>query len=158
MAAHTSFLRLSNVVWRLFPIFSRRAARLFCKTEMDQTLHFARVEGSVMKAPDSLQHCLLALLKLTLPIPVRYYTIYTDACNYQVGCILLQEQLEGPAKPVEYSSWSLLKAERHKTAHIGNLLLSHALSYCWDCVSENFNSLWKRTTTCSNWHWKWWMQ
>lgn len=36
----------------------------------------------------------------------------TDACDKQVGCVPLQEQPEGPVKPVGYCSKSLNKAEQ----------------------------------------------
>ena len=46
-----------------------------------------------------------------LPRPNGRYVIDTDACEYQVGCVLLQEQ-EGQLHPIGYWSRSLTKAER----------------------------------------------
>ena len=53
---------------------------------------------------------------LALPKVGRRYIIDTDACAYQVGCVLLQEQDgdERP-KPIGYWSRSLSKSEQNYT-------------------------------------------
>lgn len=49
---------------------------------------------------------------LFIPRKNRKYTIGTDSCDLQVGCIMLQEQSDGTKKPLVYSSRSSQKAEK----------------------------------------------
>ena len=52
---------------------------------------------------------------LALPRYGNTYTLDTDACKYQVGCVLLQEQLSGDCLPIEYWSRALTDAESNYT-------------------------------------------
>ena len=53
---------------------------------------------------------------LAIPKADRRYTLDTDACDYQVSCVLLQEQDEETnPKPIGYWSRSLSKEEQNYT-------------------------------------------
>ena len=50
---------------------------------------------------------------LALPKYGRPYTLDTDACDYQVGCVLLQLQEDNTLRPVGYWYRTLTKAEKN---------------------------------------------
>ncbi len=50
---------------------------------------------------------------LRLPRPDLPFTVDTDACDYQVGCALLQRHEDGVRHPVGFWSRSLYSAERN---------------------------------------------
>ena len=66
------------------------------------------------KAFETLKEKLFNPPILTLPRIGRRYTIDTDACNVQIGCVLLQDQEdEKPTrKPIGYWSRTLFQAEQ----------------------------------------------
>lgn len=48
----------------------------------------------------------------SLPISTDHMTLDADAYDVQIVCLLLQQQRDGPTKPIEYWFWSLTSAER----------------------------------------------
>ena len=52
---------------------------------------------------------------LAIPCYGNKYTLDTDACAYQVGCALLQEQPSGDRLPIGYWSRALTDAEKNYT-------------------------------------------
>lgn len=55
---------------------------------------------------------------LALPYGGGQFTLDTDACNVQIGCVLLQDQPDQTKRPVDYWSRSLTSAKRaYDTTH-----------------------------------------
>ena len=69
-----------------------------------------------MKAFEDLRQRLLKAPILALPRHGAPYKLDTDACAYQVGCCLLQEQEDKTWHPIGYFSTSLTDAERNYSA------------------------------------------
>ena len=69
-----------------------------------------------MKAFEDLRQRLLKAPILALPRHGAPYKLDTDACAYQVGCCLLQEQEDKTWHPIGYFSRSLTDAERNYSA------------------------------------------
>ena len=74
----------------------------------------------VFKWTDECQHALVQLKEtLTtypvyrLPDPSRPYTLFTDASNYAIGCVLCQQDDDGNLYVVMYDSVALLPTQRH---------------------------------------------
>lgn len=67
---------------------------------------------------ETLQNRLTQPPTLALPCRNGKYTVKTDACDRQVGCVLLQEHSYGTTRLVGYWSRSLNKAEKaYDTTH-----------------------------------------
>ena len=107
-----SFLGLCNVFRRFVPNFSRIAAPLNKKLKKGEPQHFDHLTDEELSAMKDLQDKLITPPVLALPRPNGRITIDTDACAYQVGCVLLQEQEDQTVKPIGYWSRSLTDAER----------------------------------------------
>lgn len=65
------------------------------------------------KAVGVLKDKLVAPPVLALPQLAGQYTIDTDACDTQIGCVILQEQEDKVSNPTRYWSRSLYETERH---------------------------------------------
>lgn len=94
------FLGLCIVLRRFVPNFAQIAALLNKKLRKNQLIHFESLNKSEIDALKMSKHNLLSLPILALSTPTGYYTLDTDACDKLIGCVLLQDQLEGPAKPM----------------------------------------------------------
>ena len=113
-----SFLGLCNVFRRFVPNFARIAAPLNRKLRKGEPTVFGPLNEEEMGALEELKKRLIEPPILTLPRRDGRYTVDTDACDKQVGCVLLQEQPEVPARPIGYWSRSLNQAERaYDTTH-----------------------------------------
>ena len=64
------------------------------------------------QAFDSLKQLLTSSHVMTAPDPNKPYKLYTDACDYAVGGILVQETSEGVEKVIEYISHALSETQR----------------------------------------------
>lgn len=106
-----SFLGLCNVYRRFVPSFARIAAPLNRNLMKDTPKSFELNEEQI-ESYEQLKSCLVKPPILALPRNGFKYVLDTDACDYQVGCVLMQEQEEGPMRPIGYWSRSLNKAER----------------------------------------------
>lgn len=51
-------------------------------------------------------------LNLATPRATGHYTAVTDACDKKIGCMLLQEESDGPVSPIEY--WSRMLSEKKR--------------------------------------------
>ncbi len=50
---------------------------------------------------------------LCLPRVDRPFSVDTDACDYQIGCALMQEQEDGTRNPIGFWSRALSPAEKN---------------------------------------------
>ena len=110
-----SFLGLCNVFRRFMPNFARMSAPLNKKLEKGQPAKFDELNAEETKAFEDLKGLLIAPPVLALPKAEGKYTVDTDACDLQVGCVLLQEQEDGTNRPVGYWSRTLTKPEKAYT-------------------------------------------
>lgn len=110
-----SFLGLCNVFRRFVPNFSRIAAPLNKNVAKGQPATFDGLDETEQAAYETLKKALIRPPVLALPQLDGHYIIYTDACDEQVGCVLLQVQPDGTESPVGYFLRTLNNAERNYT-------------------------------------------
>lgn len=108
-----SFLGLCNVYRRFVPNFARIAAPLTKKLRKGEPQNFGDLDKAESEAYERLRDSMISPPVLALPRAGYSYTLDTDACDYQVGCVLLQEQPDKTLRPVGYWSRSLTKAEKN---------------------------------------------
>lgn len=87
------------------------AVPLSGKLEMDQPFRLERLNKNRIEALETLQNRLLSLTMPSLPTPNGRYTLDTNTYDRQVWYVIMQEQPERQAKPVEYWSQSRHMAE-----------------------------------------------
>ena len=110
-----SFLGLCNVYRRFVPNFSRTAAplqRLLRKGEPFDLPPFAEDQVQVFNL---LKAALASPPVLRLPQHGLPYSVDTDACDYRIGCALMQTYPDGTRHPIGFWSRSLTPAERNYT-------------------------------------------
>lgn len=78
----------------------------------DKPFNFGLLNKIEIKALETQQRRLLSPLILARPSPNGCYTLEIDDCEKKIGCVLLQEQLKQPAKPLGYWSRSPDRAEQ----------------------------------------------
>ena len=110
-----SFVGLCNVFRRFIPNFAKIAAPLTAKLQKGQPTKFEELSDEEEKAFKSLKSKLVNPPILALPRSEGKFTLDTDACDTQVGCVLLQDQPDGHARPIGYWSRKLTKAEQAYT-------------------------------------------
>ena len=111
-----SFIGLCNVYRRFVKNFARIAAPLNNKLHKDQPKSFGALTDEEFEAFATLRNHLINPPILALPKVGKKYIVETDACDEQVGCVLLQEQdTEGDFRPIGYWSRTLNPAERNYT-------------------------------------------
>ena len=110
-----SFLGMCNVYRRFVKGFAKIAAPLNRKTGKDQPFEFEVLTDEEYEAFEELKKRLISPPILALPRYGKRYTLDTDACGYQVGCALLQEQPDGTRLPIGYWSRALSSAEKNYT-------------------------------------------
>ena len=109
-----SFLGLCNVYRRFVPNFSRVATPLNKKMKKDMPTKWGDLTDDETKAFNELKTKLTSPPVLALPRLGHQYTVETDACATQVGCVLLQDQPgEKYPKPIGYWSRTLTAAEKN---------------------------------------------
>lgn len=67
-----------------------------------EPVHFRQLSNEERDAMKQLQIKLISPPVLALPKLTRKYTVDTDACDRQVGYVMLQEQRYGTTKHVSY--------------------------------------------------------
>lgn len=107
-----SFLGLCNVFRRFAPNFTFLAAPLNMKLKINQPATLGPLNEEEVKSMASLMIALIFPSLLALPNRTGHITLDTDACNVQVGCLLLQQQPNETTKPIGYWSRSLTETER----------------------------------------------
>ena len=100
---------------RFVPTFARIAAPLNPLMAKKAPTSIS-LDDAQMKAFEDLRQRLLKAPILALPRHGAPYKLDTDACAYQVGCCLLQEQEDRTWHPIGYFSRSLTDAERNYSA------------------------------------------
>ncbi|CDF39905.1 unnamed protein product [Chondrus crispus] len=106
---------MCNVYRRFVKGFAKIAAPLNRKTGKNQPFEFEVLTDEEYEAFVELKKRLVSPPILALPRYGKKYTLDTDACAYQVGCALLQEQPDGDRLPIGYWSRALTDAERNYT-------------------------------------------
>ena len=104
---------MCNVYRRFVQNFARIAAPLNQKLTKGMPFEFGLLTDTEYQAFEILKNKLMIPPILALPRHGYKYTLDTDACEYQVGCTLLQEQPSGDKHPVGYWSRSWTSAERN---------------------------------------------
>lgn len=82
------------------------------KSKKDQPTHFGTLSVDEQNAMHELQNKLVSPPLLALPYAGARYILYTDVCNVQAICLLLQEKLESTTTQGGYWSWSLNTAQQ----------------------------------------------
>ncbi|CDF38169.1 unnamed protein product [Chondrus crispus] len=106
---------MCNVYRRFVKGFAKIAAPLNRKTGKNQPFEFEVLTDEEYEAFVELKKRLVSPPILALPRYGKKYTLDTDACAYQVGCALLQEQPSGDRLPIGYWSRALTDAEKNYT-------------------------------------------
>lgn len=107
-----SSMSLSSEFRLIVSNFARIAPPLYCQLKKDRAFEFGRLKETKLEAHVALQRSLMSSQKRALPKRGGRNRLDTDRCDKQVQFVLLQEQLEGPAKPEGYRSLSLEKTEK----------------------------------------------
>lgn len=97
-----SFLGLCNVFRRFVPNFARISAPLNEKLRKGELTSFETLTEEEQSTMKELQERLITTPVLDLPRTNGNYAVDTEACDRQIGCVLLQEQPDGTTKPVAY--------------------------------------------------------
>lgn len=73
----------------------------------DQQIKFDELSDDELTAFEALMTTLVNPPVLNVPRRDRKFTVYTDACDKQVGCVLLQEKPDSTKTRIGYWSRSL---------------------------------------------------
>jgi hypothetical protein len=107
-----SFLGMCNVYRRFVERFAKIAAPLTDLLKKGQPETFM-LNTEQQKSFHVLRDALIEPPILTLPKEGKSYTLDVDACDYQIGACLLQQQDDGKLLPCGYYSLTLNGAERN---------------------------------------------
>lgn len=106
-----SLLGLCNVFRWFLPNFARTTAPPNCKLGMDHTGVYKALSDEELNALYLIQQKPTSSPGLALPRSWRTYRVEIDACDRQVGCVLLQKRPNGHDTPICYWSRSVTDAE-----------------------------------------------
>jgi hypothetical protein len=127
-----SFLGLTGYYRRFIQHYSAKALPLTELTRADSVWHWGPIQQAAF---DALKHALTTAPVLLTPDPQLPYEVYTDASNFALGAVLLQNQGKGK-QPVAYLSRKLTPAERnYPTGDREMLAIYYALQH-WRCYLE----------------------
>lgn len=110
----------------------------------DQSKSFSSLTVERKQAVEHLKNLLVNPPVLVLSRATGHYTVEIDACKKQIGCILLQEQPDGPAGPVRYCSRTL-KNKENGPATTHRQCLNVALALMLLCLYREGNRFNVRT-------------
>ena len=108
-----SFIGMCNVYRRFVPNFARIAAPLNKRLKKGEPTQLGPLSEEELESYETLKTNLVTAPILALPREGYRFTLDTDACDYQVGCVLLQEQPNGDKHPIGYWSRGLNSAEKN---------------------------------------------
>jgi len=108
-----SFLGMCNVYRRFVPGFARIAAPLTDMLKKGEAESFQELTKDQSQAFDALRTALVNPPILSLPKEGLPFTLDVDACDYQLGACLQQEQPDKSLLPLGYYSRTLNPAERN---------------------------------------------
>lgn len=128
-----SFLGLTGYYRRFIRHYAHKALPLTELTKEQTPWHWRdEIEG---KAFESLKHACSTAPVLAMPDPTLPYEVYTDASQFALGAVLLQDQGKG-LQPVAFLSRKLSPAERsYPTGDREMLAIYYALQQ-WRCYLE----------------------
>ena len=119
-----SFLGLCNYYRRFIEGYSKIAAPMTDLTHKDVPFLWT---SQAMTAFEELKHRMISAPVLCIPNPDLPFTVTTDASDFAVGAVLMQDQGQGP-QPVAFTSRKMNSHERNYAAHEKETLaIMHAL-------------------------------
>ena len=98
-----SFLGLCNYYQRFIKGYSKIAAPLTDLTHKDTPFIWT---SQAMEAFEDLKNRMITAPVLCIPDPKLPFTVTTDASDFAVGAVLMQDQGQGP-QPVTFTSWKM---------------------------------------------------
>ena len=104
-----SFLGMTGYYRQCMPGYARIEEPLIRLTRKHARFEW---DKSQQEAFDTLKQLLMSSHVMTAPDTSRPYKLYTDACDYAVGGILVQEDSEGIEKVIQYISHVLSPTQR----------------------------------------------
>lgn len=107
-----SFLGLCNIFRRFVPYLSKVAAPLNKKLCKDQLKSFPSLAVEEKQAVECLKDLLSNPPTHALPRATAHYTVDTNACDIQIGCVLLQKPRGGRDRSI--GNWSRTPDEPQK--------------------------------------------
>ena len=118
-----SFLGMTGYYRQFIPAYARVAKPLTELTKKGARFYW---EAEHQEAWEQLRDCLISARIMAYPQVGRPYKLYTDACDYAVGAILVQEDDNGVERPVQYVSkqlsgpqlrWATIEKEAFAVVH-----------------------------------------
>ena len=106
-----SFLGLCNVYRRFVPKSARTAGPLQLLLRKGQPFEIASINEAQLQAFSLLKEALAKPPVLCLPRSDLPFSIDTDACEYQVGCALLQTYPDGQRHSPTILDWQGIQAD-----------------------------------------------
>ena len=104
-----SFLGMTSYYRQLVPRFAEIAEPLYELTRKNVHWHWDEPQQTAF---ESLKAALVSSEVMAYPDTSKPYILMTDACNYAVGAILLQEDDDGVERPIQYLSQQLTATQR----------------------------------------------
>ena len=108
-----SFLGLCNVYRRFVPNFARVSAPLNKLLKKEQSPKLEPFDDTERNAFKKLKEALASPPVLRLPQEQLPFSVDTDACEYQIGCALMQLHEDGKTYTIGFWSRTLTSAERN---------------------------------------------
>ena len=108
-----TFLRLCNDSRRIVKGFSHNAAPLNDILRKDISQRFSTLSDREMRTFEELKSKLKSPPILALPRKYGAVTVKIDACEQQVGTVVLRDKADGNTSPAWYSSHAPTKAEQN---------------------------------------------
>ena len=109
ISALRSFLGMCSYYRQLVPNYADFAEPLHALTRKGQVWHWNQKH---QRAFDALKAALVSSAVMAYPQTDRPYILYTDASDYALGAILVQEDNNGIERPIQYVSKQLNARER----------------------------------------------
>ena len=120
-----AFLGMTGYYRQYMPEYARIARPLTELTKKHARFHWGEEQDSAWR---QLRDNLISTNVMAYPCLDRPYKLYTDACDYAVGAILVQEDDAGVERPVQYVSKQLTGAQlRWATIEKEAFAVIHAL-------------------------------
>jgi hypothetical protein len=104
-----SFCGLANYYRQCVPNYATIAEPLLALTRKSARFYWS---SECQGAFEQLKAALVSKRVMAYPDPHRPYKLYTDACDYAVGAILVQLDAKGTERPIQYISHQLSTTQR----------------------------------------------
>lgn len=118
-----SFLGMAGYYRQCVPGFAKIAAPLVKLTRKNVRFAWGQME---QEAFDTLKKLLVSSKVMALPDTSKPFKLYTDACDYAIGAILVQDDDVGMERPIQYISkqlsgsqlnWATIEKEAYAVIH-----------------------------------------